>query len=176
MSVKPKRGASQHSVRKRPGDSKPKKLAPLPFPKPLDLDNLKVWPLAERQSLSRVEKMLIEPSSAASSCAPEALKAIGNCAAKIASARKRKASVILMYGANLIKNGAMKIVNSLVEQGWITHLATNGAVTIYDWELAFLLRTEESVRKNGATRKFGTWAETGRFIDIAILPGLLIDK
>src|SRR5260221_6681634 len=173
MSVKPKRGASQHSVRKRPGDSKPKKLAPLPFPKPLDLDNLKVWPLAERQSLSRVEKMLIEPSSAASSCAPEALKAIGNCAAKIASARKRKASVILMYGAHLIKNGAMKLVNALVEQGWITHLATNGAGTIHDWELAFLGRTEESVRKNVAAGTFGTWDETGLSIHLALLAGAL---
>ena len=56
-----------------------------------------------------------------------------------------------MYGAHLIKNGAMGIVNALIERGWVTHLATNGAGTIHDWELAFLGRTEESVRKNVAT-------------------------
>jgi len=44
-------------------------------------------------------------------------------------ARQRKASVILMYGAHLVKNGAMRIVNRLIEQGWITHLATNGAAS-----------------------------------------------
>ena len=78
-----------------------------------------------------------------------------------------------MYGAHLIKNGAMPIVISLIEHGWITHLATNGAGTIHDWELAFLGRTEESVRQNVATGTFGTWDETGRFIHLALLAGAL---
>jgi len=64
-------------------------------------------------------------------------------------------------------------VNRLVEQGWVTHLATNGAGTIHDWELSFLGRTEESVRKNVATGSFGTWDETGRNIHLALLSGAL---
>jgi hypothetical protein len=59
----------------------------------------------------------------------------------------------------------------LIERGWITHLATNGAGTIHDWELSFLGRTEESVRANVATGKFGTWDETGRNIHLALLAG-----
>jgi hypothetical protein len=78
-----------------------------------------------------------------------------------------------MYGAHLIKNGAMGIVNRLVEGGWVTHLATNGAGTIHDWELAFLGRSTESVRKNVATGTFGTWDETGRCIHLALLAGAL---
>ena len=78
-----------------------------------------------------------------------------------------------MYGAHVIKNGAMGIVNRLVEGGWVTHLATNGAGAIHDWELAFLGRTEESVRKNVATGTFGTWAETGRCIHLALMAGAL---
>src|ERR1039458_7794230 len=81
--------------------------------------------------------------------------------------------VILMYGAHLIKNGAMAIVNRLIERGWVTHLATNGAGTIHDWELAFLGRTEESVKKNVATGTFGTWDETGRYIHLSLLAGAL---
>jgi len=81
-----------------------------------------------------------------------------------------------MYGAHLIKNGAMPIVISLIERGWITHLATNGAGTIHDWELAFLGRTEESVRQNVATGTFGTWDETGRFMHLALLAGALKDE
>src|SRR4030095_7859133 len=77
------------------------------------------------------------------------------------------------YGAHLIKNGVMPIVISLIEGGWITHLATNGAGTIHDWELSFLGRTEESVRQNVATGTFGTWDETGRFIHLALLTGAL---
>jgi hypothetical protein len=81
-----------------------------------------------------------------------------------------------MYGAHLTKNGAMSIVNLLVEQGWVTHLATNGAGTIHDWELAFLGRTEESVRKNVATGTFGTWDETGRNTLLAVLAGALREE
>jgi hypothetical protein len=64
-------------------------------------------------------------------------------------------------------------VNRLIERGWLTHLATNGAGTIHDWELAFLGRTEESVRENVATGTFGTWDETGRYIHMALLAGAL---
>jgi hypothetical protein len=52
-------------------------------------------------------------------------------------------------------------------------LATNGAGAIHDWELAFLGRTEESVKKNVATGTFGTWQETGRNIHLAVLAGAL---
>src|SRR5207237_7194782 len=82
-------------------------------------------------------------------------------------------SVILMYGAHLVKNGAHRTVIELMERGWITHLATNGAGSIHDWELAFLGRTEESVRENVATGTFGTWDETGRYTHLALLAGAL---
>lgn len=78
---------------------------------------------------------------------------------------------MLLYGAHLVKNGLMAVVIRLLEEGWITHLATNGAGTIHDWELAFLGRTEESVRENVATGTFGTWDETGRNIHLALLAG-----
>lgn len=141
------------------------------FPEPIDLAKVKVYPLAERKSLSGIDKLLVDPTQPAQPCSPEISEAIANCAQQIIAARKRDASVILMYGAHLIKNGAMPIVISLIERGWITHLATNGAGTIHDWELAFLGRTEESVRQNVATGTFGTWDETGRFIHLALLAG-----
>jgi hypothetical protein len=143
------------------------------YPAPLDLRKVKVYPLAQRRSLSAIGKILVEPNSRPRPCGAGAGKAIRECALRIAAARKRGASVILMYGAHLIKNGAMSIVNSLIEGGWLTHLATNGAGTIHDWELAHLGRTEESVRENVATGTFGTWDETGRSIHLALLAGAL---
>lgn len=124
-------------------------------PEPLDLRRIKVYPLAERQSLSSIERILVNPGQSPPSCPLEIKSTIGACAERIAAARKRSASVILMYGAHLVKNGAHRIVNSLVERDWVTHLATNGAGTIHDWELAFLGRTEENVKKNVATGTFG---------------------
>jgi len=143
------------------------------FPEPLDLGKLKVYPLAERKSLSSIDKLLVDPNGLAQSCGPEISETILDCVRRIVEARKRNASVMLIYGAHLIKNGVMPIVISLIEGGWITHLATNGAGTIHDWELSFLGRTEESVRQNVATGTFGTWDETGRCVHLALLVGAL---
>jgi hypothetical protein len=144
-----------------------------PYPEPLDLRKLKVYPLAERESLSEINCLVVDPNQTPRPCEPAVRECIRECSGKITAARRRGASVLLMYGAHLIKNGAMSIVNRLVQQGWITHLATNGAGTIHDWELAFLGRTEESVRKNVATGTFGAWEETGRNIHLALLAGAL---
>ena len=143
------------------------------FPQPLDLKKVKAYPLAQRRSLSEIEKMLVDASKPAPSCPPENLAHIRACAANIRAARNRGSSVMLLYGAHLVKNGLLPVVNVLIERGWITHLATNGAGTIHDWELAFQGRTEESVRDNVATGTFGTWDETGRNIHLALLAGAL---
>ncbi|HWQ92221.1 MAG TPA: hypothetical protein VN673_11160 [Clostridia bacterium] len=140
------------------------------YPEPLDLTKIRVYPLAERRSLSPIEKLLVDPDREPPSCG-ESASTVDDCARAIAAARRRNASVMLIYGAHLIKNGALPIVNRLIQNGWVTHLATNGAGTIHDWELSFLGRTEESVRANVATGSFGTWAETGRSIHLALLAG-----
>src|SRR5437879_5952788 len=143
------------------------------FPSAIDLKRLRVYPLAGRQSLSTIDKLLLDPHGPAAACDPTALAAVEHCAAAIAAAHRRGASVMLLYGAHLIKNGAQRIVNELVAHGWVTHLATNGAGSIHDWELSFLGRTEESVKKNVATGTFGTWDETGRYVHLALLAGAL---
>jgi hypothetical protein len=138
---------------------------------PLDLLKLKVYPLDQRESLNSIDRMLVDPKEPAQPCQPGVEQALEECARKVARASEANASVILIYGAHLIKNGAMRVVNSLIERGWITHLATNGAGTIHDWELAYLGRTEESVLRNVAAGKFGAWDETGRCIALALLVG-----
>jgi hypothetical protein len=103
------------------------------LPEPLDPKRVRVFPLAERESLSRVEKIVVDPATAAPPLPAAAEKIVADCVAKIRAAQARGASVMLLYGAHLIKNGAHRIVNGLVEGGWITHLATNGAGVIHDW-------------------------------------------
>jgi hypothetical protein len=143
------------------------------FPPPLDLSRIKVYPLAERRSLSTIEQVLIPPDAPTPPMAPAVQEHIRACANRIKAARQRGASVLLIYGAHLVKNGLSLMVNELIQQGWITHLATNGAGTIHDWEFAFLGRSEESVRENVATGTFGTWDETGRSAQLALLAGAL---
>jgi hypothetical protein len=141
--------------------------------KPLDLNRLKVFPLAERKSLSQLDRILVDPDAAPPACSEALRQSVAACADTIAESRRREAGVVLFYGAHLVKNGLLSVVNRLIERGWITHLATNGAGAIHDWELAFLGRTEESVRENVATGSFGTWDETGRNINLSLLAGAL---
>jgi hypothetical protein len=137
----------------------------------LDLRRLKVFPLEQRRSLTRVEDILIDPEAPAPE-APEPVRAtIAECAERIRAARARGAAVMLIYGAHLLRNGAALLIERLLAGRWVTHLATNGAGTIHDWEYAWLGRSTESVEENVATGTFGTWEETGRNINLAVLAG-----
>lgn len=140
-------------------------------PSLLDLTRLKVFPLSQRKSLSRLEEVLQDPEASPLPCTPTALQTIEEAVTKVQAARRRNAAVLLMYGAHLVKNGGAGILGRLIERGWVTHLATNGAGTIHDWEFAFLGRSTESVKENVATGTFGTWAETGGNINLALLAG-----
>ena len=140
---------------------------------PLDLTRLRVFPLTERKSLTKVEDILIDPDSVPGGVSSEASSALDRCVSDVRAARERGSAVILMYGAHLLRNGAAPILDRLMEAGWITHLATNGAATIHDWEYSYLGRSTESVRENVATGTFGTWDETGRNLHIALLTGAL---
>jgi hypothetical protein len=146
------------------------------YPQPLDLRRVKVYPLSQRQSLSDIRQLLGAAEQNPRVVPPAVQSTIQTCAQQIVAARKSGATVLLIYGAHLIKNGAMVAVNRLINDGWVTHVATNGAGTIHDWELAFQGRTEESVRKNVATGSFGTWDETGRSIHLALLAGALREE
>jgi hypothetical protein len=141
------------------------------LPAPLDLKKLKVYPLAQRRSMARVEDILVNPDAAPPRCSEAQQAVIAQCARQIIEARRRQAGVMFLYGAHLVKNGGAAIVERLLRGGWITHLATNGAGAIHDWEFAFQGWSTESVEQNVATGTFGTWDETGRFIHLALLAG-----
>ncbi len=145
----------------------------MPASRPLDLRSLKVLPLDQRRSLTRAEDILV-PVDRAPVEVPEQIGGwIHDAVERIRKARERDAQVILMYGAHLLRNGAALLLTELMEKGWITHLATNGAGTIHDWEYAWLGRSTESVEQNVATGTFGTWDETGRNIHLALMTGAL---
>src|SRR5712664_2830040 len=140
-------------------------------PQPLDLKKLQVYPLARREILSRIEEVLVDPAAAPAACSDKQRRLIDQCAQQIRNARSRHAGVMLLYGAHLVKNGGAAIVERLMAGGWITHLATNGAGSIHDWEFAFQGWSTEGVAENVATGTFGAWEETGRNINLALLVG-----
>ncbi len=145
-------------------------------PEPLDLSKLKVLPLAERDSMASLEEVLIDPATTPADCSNTQREQIDQCAVAIRAARKNNSGIMLIYGAHLIKNGAHRLLDRLMAGGWLTHLATNGAGVIHDWEWAHHGRSTECVRTNVATGTFGAWDETGRNLHLAILAGAVRDE
>ncbi|HEY3298360.1 MAG TPA: hypothetical protein VGK34_06860 [Armatimonadota bacterium] len=102
---------------------------------------------------------------------PRLREQIAATARNIRAARRANKPVMLTYGAHLVKNGLAPVIVRMLEEGWITHLATNGAGSIHDWEFAYLGQSSEDVEKNTARGEFGTWDETGRCINLAVAVG-----
>lgn len=140
-------------------------------PVPLDLAKVRVFPLAQRKSMSTVDEVLIEPTNTPPPVSDFNAALIERCARDIKAALERGAAVMFIYGAHLVKNGGQLLLSQMLDRGFLSHLATNGAGTIHDWEFSWLGRSTESVRDNVATGSFGTWDETGRYIHLALLLG-----
>ena len=82
-------------------------------------------------------------------------------AERLLAASERGSARILMMGAHVIKMGVSRHVIDLLERGFITHIAMNGAGAIHDYELARIGATTESVARYIQSGEFGLWRETG---------------
>ncbi len=136
-----------------------------------DRHRLSIRPLADRANKVMIERDRVDPEHSEVTLSAGAAQAVGEAAAAIRRARGEGRPAILAFGAHTIKNGLGPVLIRLIEQGWITHLATNGAGIIHDWEFAYLGQSSEDVRTNIQAGEFGIWQETGLFINLAIAVG-----
>ena len=97
-----------------------------------------------------------------------AREAIRDVAVRIRTARGAGKPVILATGAHTIKNGLGPLLIHLMQHKWLTHVASNGAGIIHDWEFAFQGKSGEDVGSNTALGLFGNWEETGFYINLAL--------
>ena len=89
----------------------------------------------------------------------------------IRNARSKSKPVVMFMGAHVIKCGLSLFVIDLIKREWITHVAGNGAVSIHDFELAYLGATSEDVPMAIEDGSFGMWEETGAWMNEAIKCG-----
>ena len=136
-----------------------------------DRNRLLVKTLNERKNQINIEQKQVPLTYQSNNLSDNDKKLIRETALRIIKARKRKRSVILAFGAHTIKNGLGPFLIELISGGWVTHLATNGAGIIHDWEFAFQGESGEDVRENVKNGQFGIWEETGRFINLALITG-----
>jgi len=127
-----------------------------------DRSRLKVKPLGERVHNLPIGHWLTADQAPVPFEHPQ----LAHLAARIVSARKRGAAVILMMGAHVLRAGVNAHIIDLIHRGLLTHVAMNGACPIHDYELARIGATTESVARYIKTGEFGLWTETGELNDI----------
>ncbi len=87
------------------------------------------------------------------------------------AAREQGKPIIVMMGAHVIKVGLSPLLVDLMQRGFITCLAMNGAGVVHDTELALFGQTSEEVADGLADGSFGMAAETGEFINATVARG-----
>jgi phosphoheptose isomerase len=138
----------------------------MPYPS-VDLTNVKTYPLAKRENRVALEDLIFPTTTYKQFENPELLEV----SLRIAEARKKGKPVIFMFGGHVIKRGLAPLVVDLLNRGVITHLASNGAATIHDFEIAFQGHTSEDVLKSLEDGSFGMAEETGLLMNLAIQRG-----
>ena len=142
----------------------------MPYPQ-LDRSRLVVKSLTQRPNKLAIQKDHVSPDQQPGPLGTAEMKSLAVIADRIRSARRAGKPVVLAFGAHTIKNGLSPVLIQLMEQGWLTHLATNGAGIIHDWEFAFQGQSSEDVQGNVARGEFGIWQETGFYINLALIVG-----
>ncbi len=166
MATRPKRTPSTPPVR--------------PLIAPIDVSDLKTYPLKRRRSKVRVSDFA-RPWRRGGSLAtffstlPDilAVKTLRAVARAIVTAHRKRRPVILGLGAHVIKVGLSPIITDLMERGIVTAVAMNGAGIIHDFELALMGHTSEEVDAEIDDGRFGMAEETGRMLNEAISRGAM---
>lgn len=135
----------------------------MPYPK-FDRSQLNILPLNERIHDVDLKKVYKDPATHVPTFEHPALPALAK--AVYEGRRKHDATVLMMYGAHVIRTGNAGYMIELMKRGLVTHFATNGAGSIHDFEFAMIGETCESVAKYISEGQFGLWQETGLINDI----------
>jgi hypothetical protein len=134
-------------------------------------DAMTYFPLKERMSKVNITDACIAADTWDHPIPPQLVEKTKSIAGEITRARRKGASVICAFGAHAVKNGLGRLLGQMLANRWFSHIASNGAAVIHDWEFAFLGKSSEDVRLNAAEGRFGTWEETGLYINLALALG-----
>ena len=153
----------------------------MPYPKyrPLDRKKMKTVSIKERRSLVRLQDF---PKP----CLPGAdfrqfldslppylaARDLRELVDLLGQARKKNRPIIWAMGAHVVKLGLGPLLIDLMQRGWVSAIASNGAMMIHDFELALAGHTSEDVDGNLLQGTYGNTEETGLFLNLALKDGL----
>jgi hypothetical protein len=144
-----------------------------------DLSGVRTYPLQSRPSKVRAEDFA-RPAEPGASVAqlmaslPNVLAAADLRAVvrAIVAARRDGGGVLWGLGAHVIKAGLGPVIIDLMQRGFVSAIATNGATVIHDFEIALAGATSEDVDETLGPGRFGMADETGRLLNGAITDGV----
>jgi hypothetical protein len=143
-----------------------------------DLSGVKTYPLSSRQSKANAADFARVYDGSGFSAFVDSLPSIlagADFKAVVRALREAHAAqrgIIWGIGAHVIKTGVSPVLVDLMERGFISALATNGAGVIHDFELALSGATSEDVDEALGPGRFGMADETGRLLNAAIHDGV----
>ena len=144
-----------------------------------DLSGVRTYPLASRASKARAEDFA-KPLARRATVAQfvDALPSIlagADFKAVVAALRAARAGgrgIVWGLGAHVLKTGLSPVLIDLMERGYVSALALNGAGVIHDFELALSGATSEDVDEALGPGRFGMAAETATLLNAAINDGV----
>ena len=144
-----------------------------------DLSGVKTYPLRSRQSKVTLAQFAT-PYQAGSGVdgllkslpALLAAKDFKDVVAAIVAAKRDGKAIIWGLGAHVLKTGLSPVLVDLMERGYVSAIATNGAGIIHDFEIALSGGTSEDVDATLGPGTFGMAEETGTQLNRAIIDGV----
>jgi hypothetical protein len=144
----------------------------------IDLTNVRTYPLGSRASKAKAADFAKPCGPGATVAAfleslPKMLAAADFKAvvAAMVAARRKERGILWGLGAHVIKTGLGPVIVDLMERGFVSGLATNGAAVIHDFEVALVGATSEDVDESLGPGRFGMAEETGTLLNEAITCG-----
>jgi hypothetical protein len=144
-----------------------------------DLAGVRTYPLASRESKVRVADFARPHrpgegiggflDSLPRQLAGNDLRAV---VAAVLAARRAERPIVWGLGAHVLKTGLSPILIDLMQRGFVSAVATNGAGLIHDFEIALAGATSEDVDAALGPGTFGMARETGAELNAAIRAGV----
>lgn len=139
---------------------------------PLPLAGIRTYPLASRKNKVSTRDFA-KPVPAKASLTrfldslPQILAAedLRLLLSAIHDARQRKAAILWGIGGHVIKVGLGPLLIDLMQRGFVSGIAMNGAALIHDFEIALVGSTSEDVEAGLGSGKFGMAGETGEYVN-----------
>lgn len=146
--------------------------------RPLDLGDVKTYPLASRTSKVKLSDFGSPVSNDASlrtfiSSLPDvlAVQSLHQLTARITRARESNKPIIWGIGGHVIKTGLAPLLIDLMKRGFVSAFASNGSVLVHDAEIAMIGSTSEDVDATLSEGVFGGADETGQLLNSAAVDG-----